>query len=225
MLVREVMMLDVISVGPETPFVGVVDELLLFKVSGLPVVDADNRVVGMVTEADLLAKEAYGPHPCPHSVPRRGRRGRPNRWPAKANGTTARELMSTRVVTAHPDDDVAKVAGLMISLGVKRLPVVDDEGRLAGIVSRRDLLKVFTVSDGELLDAVRRLLAGPECVVDVHEAAAEVHDGVVTLRGTTRNDADARDIEAAVLDLSGVVAVRSLVRGDPEQWLSHPFRS
>ena len=132
MRVREVITTDVITVRRDAPLKDVVELLLVNEVSGLPVIDSDGVVVGMVTEADVVAKGAY---------PGRRRRslamlsdalaGRDAHWTRKAAGMKAEELMNTPVLTASSDDDVRAAARAMVELRVKRLPVVED-GRLVG---------------------------------------------------------------------------------------------
>jgi CBS domain-containing protein len=141
MQVRDVMTTDVLTVGPEASFAELVDALLTRGVSGLPVVDESGRLLGIVTEADLVSKEAYGP----------GRRralalvadyfrGRDPQWVRKSSGLRASELMTAEPDSVTPDDDVVEVARRMLERHHKRLPVLVD-GRVVGIVSRHDLLQ------------------------------------------------------------------------------------
>jgi CBS domain-containing protein len=140
MEVRDIMTTAVVTVGPDAPFAEIVDRLLAHDISGVPVTEADGTLLGIVTEADLVSREAYGPE-------RRRALGlvldylrdRDPSWVRKASGTTARELMTHTVTTAAPDEDLRATARHMLESGHKRLPVVAD-GRLVGIVSRRDLL-------------------------------------------------------------------------------------
>lgn len=141
MKVADIMTTDVVTVGPEATFAEILDTLLDREVSGLPVVDGDGRLLGIVTEADLVSREAYGY--------RRRRalglladyfRGRDPQWVRKAAGLTARELMTAAPDALAPDDDIAEVARRMLERHHKRLPVVVD-GRIVGIVSRHDLLR------------------------------------------------------------------------------------
>ncbi|HVW34268.1 MAG TPA: CBS domain-containing protein [Acidimicrobiia bacterium] len=139
--VGEVMSRAVFTVKPETPFKDVVETLLRNDVSGVPVVNDEGRLLGIVTEADLVSKEAYG-----------GRRRRPLRlladaftgdvrWVQRAKGLTAEAIMTPWPWTVRPTDDTAFAARRMLESRVKRLPVVDDEHRVVGIVSRHDLLR------------------------------------------------------------------------------------
>ncbi|MFO7280520.1 MAG: CBS domain-containing protein [Thermoanaerobacterales bacterium] len=146
MKVRDVMTTAVVTVGPEATFAEVVDTLLDNDVGGVPVVDGAGRLLGMVTEADLVAKEAYGDRP------RRALglvvdylRGHDPQWVRKAAGSTARELMTMAPVTVAPGDDLAVAAQFMLEFRHARLPVVED-GRLVGIVARQDLLEALRAS-------------------------------------------------------------------------------
>jgi CBS domain-containing protein len=207
MKVRDIMSAPVFTVDPDATFAQVVEQLLTHDVSGLPVVDPAGRLLGIVTEADLVSKEAYGY--------RRRRalglladylRGRDPQWVRKASGATARAMMSSAPSACTPDEDVAVAARRMLEDGHKRLPVVED-GTLVGIVSRHDLLRQYCLSDGEIAAEVDHLLAQPLSIPEDHDVRAEVSDGVVTLTGTTRHPSDARIVEAQVARLPGVVSV------------------
>jgi CBS domain-containing protein len=139
--VRDVMTRDVFTVGSAATYPEMVDLLLTHDISGLPVVDADGILLGLVTEADLVSREAYGPHRRrPLGLVAGYLRGREPVWLRKASGTTAHEIMTHVVTTASPDDELRVVARRMLESGYKRLPVVRPDGRLVGIVSRRDVL-------------------------------------------------------------------------------------
>lgn len=139
--VRDVMTTDVVTVGPDATYLEIVDRLLAHDVSGVPVVDGDRSLLGIVTEADLVSREAYGPERRrPLALLLDYLRDRDPAWVRKASGSTARELMTHIVTTAAEDDEVRVAARAMLESDVKRLPVVAADGRLVGIVSRRDLL-------------------------------------------------------------------------------------
>lgn len=217
MRVRDVMTANVITVDPETPLKEVIDALLDNDVSALPVIDVSGALAGIVTEADVMAREAYGP----------GRR-RPLRLLAsyfagrdpgnlrRAGGETAGEIMSPRVVTADPDEDVKVAARRMLEHDVKRLVVVD-EHRVVGIVSRPDVLRFFFVPDPGVRKEIEDLLHDPIRVPEHLNVEFDVRDGVVTLEGTTLHPSDARVVEHMVLGLPGVVDVESRLHArEPE---------
>jgi CBS-domain-containing membrane protein len=139
--VRDVMTTDVVTVGPDATCDEVVHRLLARGVSGLPVTDSDNTLLGIVTETDLVIHDAYGPlRRRPAVRVADDLQGRDRTWVRKASGTTARKLMTPFVMTASPDDELRVTARRMLESGYRRLPVVASDGRLVGIVSRRDLL-------------------------------------------------------------------------------------
>lgn len=218
--VRDVMTTEVVTVGPKAPFGEIVDALLEHDISGLPVVDAHGMLVGIVTEADLIAKEAYaggGPRRRrPVGMLRDHLRGRDTSWVNKASARVAADVMTTKVDSVTPEEDVTVAARRMLDGRHKRLPVCD-KGRLVGIVSRHDLLKPFHRSDEQIERDVRDLLADPLRVPEEHEAVASVSQGVVTLRGTTRFPSDIGVLVAAVSRIPGVVAVDNCLRArEPE---------
>jgi CBS domain-containing protein len=143
-LVRDVMTTEVVTVQPWTPFREIVTRLAEHRISAVPVLDAEGNVLGVVTEADLLLKQEHSDleFNLPLAWSRRRRLER-----EKAAAIVAGELMTTPAVTVSPTATVTEAARRMHTAGVKRLPVVNDAGRLVGIVSRADLLKVFTRSD------------------------------------------------------------------------------
>jgi CBS-domain-containing membrane protein len=177
-----------------------------FRVSGFPVVDDDGKVIGVVSEADLLAKEALDSEPqwMPGMIAGRLRR----KEHEKARGTTASDVMTSPPVTVTPDDTIERTARLMCTRKVRRVPVVDPDGRLIGIVSRSDLLSVFDRPDGdirrEILDQVirRALLTDPAIFGVV------VKDGIVTLSGNPESFSVGQEIAERARHVQGVVAVR-----------------
>lgn len=207
MRVCDVMTSPVVTVTPDAKFADLVDRLLTANVSGLPVVDARGSLVGIVTEADLVSKEAYGyRRRRPLGLVSDYLRGHDPQWVRKAAGRTAREIMSAEVATASPDDDVAFAARLMLASHHKRLPVVD-EGRVVGIVSRHDLLRPFGRGDDAVLKEIDDLLANVLRVPETHEASAAIAAGVVTLTGSVQWPSDIQLLEAVVARVPGVVAV------------------
>ncbi|MFF5159558.1 CBS domain-containing protein [Streptomyces sp. NPDC000348] len=206
--VGDVMTRAVVTVGRDTPFKDVVRLIEERKVSALPVLEGGGRVVGVVSEADLLPKEEFR-----DSDPDRFTQLRRLTDLARAGALTAGELMSAPAVTVHADATVAQAARVMAQLRLKRLPVVDDEGLLEGVVSRVDLLKVFLRTDEELAGEVRRevvdrLFPGPAGPVGV-----EVADGVVTLTGRVRDASLVPVAARAVRAVEGVVDVAFRLTG------------
>ncbi|MFF9279748.1 CBS domain-containing protein [Streptomyces griseosporeus] len=202
-IVSDVMTRSVATVGPETAFKDVVRALQDRHVSALPVVDGSGHVVGIVSEADLLPKEEFRDRD-----PDRRTQLRRLADLAKAGSDTARDLMTSPAIAIAPGDTLAQAARVMARARVKRLPVVDDTGRLLGIVSRADLLKVFLRDDEDIAEQVRRevtayLFPGPASAVRV-----DVQDGVVHLGGRMRDRSLVPVAARLVRAVEGVVDVR-----------------
>jgi CBS-domain-containing membrane protein len=194
---------DVVTVRAQTPYRRIVDLMAQHHVSALPVLDEAGMVVGVVSEADLLFKIEHQ---------ERGEPGRRFPWrrrtgEVKAGGTVAADLMSTPALTINPAASIVTAAKLMDAERVKRLPVVTESGRLEGIVSRRDLLRVFLRTDRELCETVetevvRRVLwATPE------QVQVTVGSGVVTLTGTVERRSLVPIAERLTREVDGVVDV------------------
>ncbi|NUW39470.1 CBS domain-containing protein [Nonomuraea rhodomycinica] len=209
-----VMTREVASVNGSTPFKDVAEVLIAHAVSAVPVVDAEGHVVGVVSEADLLRKEEFreqfyreGYQP-PLRARLRDRVGRERRRAAEtAHGDTAAELMTSPAVTTTPDATTVEAARLMDGHGVKRLPVVDEDGRLVGVVSRHDLLKVFVRQDGDIAREVREDVLDATIGVDTDEVRLRVDNGVVTLGGAVRFRSDAEILARMTQRVNGVVDV------------------
>ncbi|MFF0562001.1 CBS domain-containing protein [Streptomyces sp. NPDC004266] len=169
----------VVSAVPATSFREIAKLLAEHEISGVPVVDDDEHVVGVVSESDLLAR---------HEL-------------------TARDLMTTPAVTVHAEETVADAARLMVRRGVERLPVVDEEERLVGIVTRRDLLGVYLRPDAEIRRRIREDVLSD--AMDLPGDAVDVHvlDGVVTLAGRVRQRSQAQMLVELGERVDGVVAV------------------
>lgn len=175
--VSDVMTQPVVAVGQDASFKQIVRTMEEWKVSALPVLEGDSRVIGVVSEADLLPKEEFR-----ETDPATLDELRRLTDATKAAALTARRLMTAPAVCVHADSTLAQAARIMARRHVKRLPVTDSEGRLRGIVSRSDLLQVFLRTDEEIAEEVRHE------VVDLlfpHEPSVTVgvRDGSVTLRG------------------------------------------
>ncbi|SPL98802.1 Inosine-5'-monophosphate dehydrogenase [[Actinomadura] parvosata subsp. kistnae] len=213
--VRDVMTTHVASVRPDTPFKDVAELLVRRGVSAVPVLEEDGRVAGVVSEADLLRKEEfreqyYGEDYRPRLRARLRRRlaGRGEDGQEKAGAATAAELMSAPAVTVGPDTSTVTAAQLMDEHGVKRLVVVDGEGRLIGVVSRRDLLKAYVRDDAELRRWVEEAIPEQARWNDRTGIVVQVQDGIVTLSGYTSTRTEATAAVHVAKGLGGVVGVR-----------------
>ncbi|WP_055478628.1 CBS domain-containing protein [Sphaerimonospora mesophila] len=212
--VRDVMTREVASVNGSTPFRDIAEVLVAHEVSAVPVVDGEGHVIGVVSEADLLRKEEFreqyyreGYRP-PLLARLRDLAARPGAGAEeKALGETAAELMTAPAVTIRPYTSVVSAARVMAERGIKRLPVVDDEGRLEGVVSRHDLVKVFAQSDDEIAREIREEILDDALWADTSGVDVQVNDGVVTLGGTMPRPADARILVRMVERVNGVLDV------------------
>jgi CBS-domain-containing membrane protein len=194
---------DVLAVRGDTSFKDMAAMISGSRISAMPVVDDAGKVIGVVSEADLLVKEVdQAAHPGLFAGLRR-RRDR-----EKAAGITAADLMTTPPVMIRPDEPVQRAALLMYDHGVKRLPVVDDTGHLTGIISRADVLSVFSRPDEEIRREVADQLILHHFLVDPARFTVSVQDGIVTLAGRPETDEVGRRIIDAVRRVAGVVAVR-----------------
>ncbi|MGW5735946.1 MULTISPECIES: CBS domain-containing protein [Streptomyces] len=207
--IGSVMTGEVVSARYGTPFKEVAKLLSEHRVSGLPVIDADDKVVGVVSETDLLVREAR--QPAPRRPPRRFRLrpvgGGTRRTRAKAAARTAGQLMSTPPVCVHADDTIAQGARRMARHQVERLPVVDEEERLVGIVTRRDLLRVFLRPDDEIRREVIEQVLVRALWLPPRAVEIDVHNGVVTLRGQLERRSEIPVALHMAREIDGVVAV------------------
>jgi CBS domain-containing protein len=209
--VKDVMTSRVISMNQDTPFPAIAAALKRHRVGAFPVLDQAGRVVGVVSEADLLTKLALG--------------GGDDRMPGmiggihrqqqvrKARATTAGDLMSIRPVTVSPENTVEHAARLMYLHQVKHLPVVDGDGHLVGIISGADVLTVFDRADSDIRAEVLADAATSASLADTIGVA--VRDGIVTLTGTAETSEVAHDITRRARHVEGVVAVRDRMSYPP----------
>ena len=199
-IVRDVMSAHPISVRKNAPFKEIAAWLREYRVSAFPVLDYDGTVIGVVSEADMLVKEALEVgHPGVRALMHRGAY-------RKAAGITAGDLMTSPAVTVGADDTVEHAARLMHARGLKRLPVVDTDGRLTGIVSRTDVLAVFDRPDEEIrLEIIGQVIPR---LSEPSWYAAQVKDGIVTLEGTPETVSIGHRVLDQVRHVQGVVAVR-----------------
>jgi CBS-domain-containing membrane protein len=200
--VEDTMTRTVVVAREDAPFKELVRLMDEYRVSAVPVVDGAGFLMGIVSEADLLLKEEHV-EGAEHLF--EGRRRRLERM--KAEGTTARELMTTPVVTIHPESTLGEAARLMHAKGVKRLPVVDQDNRIVGIVSRRDLLHVFLRDDEEIRREVSEGVIERTLWIDPAAVRVTVLDGVVSLEGEVERRSLATIMVGLVRGVDGVVEV------------------
>ncbi len=193
--VKDVMTTEVVAVRRGATFKEMAAALRRFRLSALPVIDDVEKVIGVVSEADMLVKGVHLgviDELVHHQEVR------------QAAGQTAGELMTHPAVTVRPEDSVEHAARLMYSLRIKWLPVVDAGGGLVGVISRTDLLAVYDRPDEEIRDEIEALIRpefGPS------QCAVTVQDGVVTLQGSPDLG---HHIVRQVRHVQGVVAVRDV---------------
>ena len=211
--VKDAMTAKVICVQRDTPFTAIAAALREHRVSAFPVLDEAGQVIGVVSESDLLAKLALGG----------GEDGTPGMIAGilhqhqveKARAVTAGDLMTSPAATISPDHTLEEAARLMYVRKVKRLPVVDAAGHLAGIVSRADVLAFYDRPDVEICGEIRNDIAVCESQADAARLDVSVTDGVVTLAGRPRTCTQGHDIVRRARQVQGVVAVRDLLDYPP----------
>ena len=208
MKVKDVMTTDVATTDPDTQLKEAARELVRRRISGMPVVDSDLQVLGVVSEADILAKEGSEPRGGGGFIQWLVDPGDP--WiTARFDAVTVGEAMSTPAQTITPDRPIAEAATIMLDEGVNRLPVVDTDGKLVGLVSRGDLVRAFARPDDEIRreieeDVVRKTLWLDPATLDV-----TVTNGIVTLAGDVASAADAELLPTLTREVPGVVQVSS----------------
>jgi len=225
--VENVMTRNVALVTADTPFKDIAETLIAHAVSAVPVVDGEGRVIGVVSEADLLAKEEFREqyYREGYQPPLRARlRRRMNQegcdLEVRARGDVAAELMTSPAVTVAKETSTVGAARLMEEHGIKRLPVVGQDGRLVGIVSRRDLIRVFVRPDSDLADEVREEVLGRSLWVDTQQVHVQVDHGVVTLAGTMDRRSETEIAVRMTGRINGVVDVVNEVwwKEDDSTW-------
>lgn len=200
MLVHQVMTATPTTVGADTGVKQALQLLDTARVTSLPVVDGAGRIAGIVSEADLI-RDLVAPDQRRSTRPVAQRDQLPRR---------VSDVMTREVVTVRPDDDLSVVVDTVTSTGVKSLPVVDDDRRCVGIVSRRDVVRMLATSDEEILGQLQALLAELAQQADLGAGAwtASVEDGVVAVDGPASDKA--RSLAVAIArSVPGVVAVHT----------------
>jgi CBS domain-containing protein len=209
--VKDVMTTRVIWVKQDASFKEMAAALRENRVSAFPVIDKDDKVIGVVSEADMLAKAALDGEPAAlDSILH-------HRDQQKAHGTTAGDLMTSPPVTVGPEDTISRAARLMYSRGVKRLPVADGQGHLVGIISRADVLAVFDRPDGEIRDEIVNHVILGDFLCDPAVFTVTVADGVVTLVGRPETSEVGHQIIDRTRHVPGVVAVRDRLSYPPAE--------
>ncbi len=205
-LVKEVMTTDVISVGKDATYEAIAAVLREHRISAVPVLDRESKVIGVVSGSDMLAKLALD------LGNGRGVAGITGILPweqlEKARAVTAGELMNSPACTVQPDDTVVRAARVMYERKVKRLPVTDADGRLAGIVSRTDLLAVYSRTDEDIAHEIRNTVFAGEHHVPHGPFEVTVQAGVVTLAGRPMTPSQRWSIAEQARHIPGVVSVR-----------------
>jgi len=206
MKVRDIMTTDPISVRGDTSLKEAARIMVRHKVSGLPVIDDDGRLIGIVTEDDFLRREAD-----------RDRPYRPSLLDALFGDSedstplaeTVAEVMTEKVVTIAPNASIGEAARLMANRNVKRLPVIGDDGTVQGIISRADIVNAFTKPDDVIEDEVREDIIRRLLFLDPDTVEVKVSDGVVHLGGELENRTEVHLLEELTLRIAGVVKVES----------------
>jgi CBS domain-containing protein len=205
MKIRELMTTDVVTVTPKTSLKEAAGLLVKHGISGVPVVD-DGAVVGVFSEADVLLKEG-----------REGRHEGLLGWlfesdsalEHKLEAKTVGEAMTTPPITIGPDVPVHKAASRMVDDAINRLPVVEPDGKLVGIVTRADLVRAFTRSDEDIANEIRNEILRRTLWLDPGTVTVRVADGEVRLAGEVETETDAELLPVFVARIPGVVSVQT----------------
>lgn len=198
--VVDVMTSDVITVRADTTITEAARLMFRNRISGLPVCDAESCLIGMITEADFLRLEVAR-----HSADQ----------PSAVE--TVGEVMTTNVLTIPPQAELSDAAAVMVAQDINRLPVVDGEARMLGIISRLDVVAAFTRPDDVIEDEIREDVLRRIMAVDLDAIEVGVESGVVTFTGSIGTRAESALLEELVRRLDGVLRVdNQLTWSDPQ---------
>jgi CBS domain-containing protein len=212
----------IITVPEGASFGDMVELMLRHQIGAIPVVDDEGGLLGMVSEVDLISKQAYGGRRRPVSDGFGGLPRRDAREVIRSRGRTARAIMTTPVETTLPDEPLRAVARRMVQNRLKHLPVVDHDGRLVGIVSRCDLLLAFDRRDDEIAADLTASLAASGYRSHGRHVTATVLNGIVTLDGRVQRVGDVEAVCRLAWLVPGVVdVVHHLTAGAPESPTEH----
>jgi CBS domain-containing protein len=207
---------EVVAVRRDASFTEMATRFRWDRVSVFPVIDEGRRVIGIVSEDDLLAARALSGEP---GIPA-ATTGVPHHQDGtRGEGLTAGDLMTHPAVTVRPEYTVEDAARLMYVLQVERLPVVDPGGCLVGIVSRADLLSVFDRGDEEICAEIVEDVVLREFLVDPALFTVTVADGVVTIKGAPETAEAGHNLVTRIRHVRGVVAVRDELAYPPPERL------
>lgn len=201
--VRDVMTTRVVAVKKTASFKEMIAKMRESRISAFPVVDDGGRVIGVVSQADMLNKEAElstGPGLLASVLRFRDH--------DKAAGVTAAELMTSPPVTASPGTPLPQAARLMRDRRVKRLPVINATGHLIGIISRSDVLSVFARPDADIRREATEEVIAESVLEDSPRFSVTVHDGILMLTGCPETDQEGHDLVDVLRHIDGVIAVR-----------------
>jgi CBS domain-containing protein len=201
--VKDVMTSRVVALRKDADYKEIVAALRHYRVSACPVIDDADRLIGLVSEADLLYKQTDPDLPT-GKVRLAWRLGEQS----KATAVTAEELMTAPAIAIRPGAPVAEAARLMQDKQIKRLPVVGTDGRLVGILTRSDVLSVFERPDADIWDEIGKRILDEEFGLDPDSFDFTVRSGIVTIGGLLDRRETALDLLARVRHTEGVVSVR-----------------
>jgi CBS-domain-containing membrane protein len=191
MNVVDLMTTEVIAVSRDTGLREAARLMFRNRVSGLPITEPDGTLIGIITEADFLRLEVE------------------RQEGARDQVATVGEVMSIGVVTIRPEMEIYEAAKIMAVQEVKRLPVVDDDNRLLGVISRADIVSIFTRPDDVIEDEIREDLLRRVLFIDPDELGVRVTNGVVALSGEVGTRAEASMLEELTNRLDGVFGVET----------------
>ncbi len=212
MTVRDVMTTTVLTARRETPLKDVARLLIDAGISGVPVVDAEGLVCGVVSEADFLVKEgAPGTRPPRVVAGVLGERRVVRERRRKELARVAAQAMTSPAITIRPERSIREAAATMTRHGINRLPVVDD-GRLVGIVTRADLVRAYVRTDEELERTILDDVLLKALWLDPAAFRVAVRDGEVSIAGHVERRSTASLVEETVRLVPGVVAVNAEIR-------------
>lgn len=209
--VLDVMTKGAIAVHEDTPYQEIVNTLAEHHVSAVPVIDHHRRVLGVVSESDLLHKMEFVGE---DTEPRTFEWGSKKVNRAKARAGTAKDLMTAPAITVEEQVPVVRAARLLAEHDIKRLPVVDFLGRLAGVVSRGDLLRIYLRDDTEIRDDIVEGVLRKVLWIDPMSVQVDVTDGFVRLSGKVEHRSTADILTRVTQAVAGVTGVEEKLTWD-----------